>query len=362
MTNIVSIPEPGKHREEAGLWLANIDAGLSETEKQEFREWLAFDDQNAEAFKYLARLWDDMGELSRLAEIFPEEGISKPKNYVKAFSIAASTVFAVIAISFFIGREFYFQTGIEKTFETSIGEHSTVSLADGSVLTLNTNSLVTVSYKNEYRLIALERGEIHITVAHDESRPLSVKAGDKVVQAIGTAFNIQLLESKDFELIVTEGKVRVGDRTKFEKSLAQKTSSKNTKLGAYKPSIPVRLTQDSLSISKGERVVIPASGSIAPLEFRNIADIEIIEDVEIQKALSWREGNLSFNGESLEFAISEISRYTSAEFQFETEDLKSILIAGMFKSGDVNGLLSALEDSFDISSRKIDEETFRLYR
>jgi len=155
---------------------------------------------------------------------------------------------------------------------------------------------------------------------------------------------------------VTDGKVRVGDRFEFEKSLARKPSSKGVKAHDDKAYIPVMLAQDSLSVSKGERAVIGTSDLIGPQEFKKIAD------TEIKVALSWREGNLSFNGESLEFAISEISRYTSTEFQFETEELKQVRIAGSFKSGDVNGLLSALEDSFEISSRKIDEETFRLYR
>lgn len=360
MTKVIPMPDQTKHQVEASLWLSSIDAGLTEPEKREFQAWLASDVKNREAFQYLAHLWDDMEDLSRLAEIFPDDGRVERKYSWAHWSIAASIAVVLISITLFVGKGSMHQSDLVKRYETSIGEHSSVSLPDGSVLVLNTNSLVEVSYKDAYRLITLERGEINIDVAHDESRPLSVKAGDKVVQAVGTAFNIELMEDSIFELIVTDGKVRVSDRKNFELTLAdipKLTNSENQRKRGY---VPARLNEDSLSISKGERIVIGTR------DMKGVKGLSTepskIGEVEIQAALSWREGNLMFNGESLESAISEISRYTSAKFEFDSEELKSVRIAGMFKSGDVNGLLLALEDSFDITSQKVGEDRYRLYR
>lgn len=360
MAKIIPMPDQTKHHVEASQWLSSIDAGLNETEKHEFQEWLATDVKNRDAFQYLAHLWDDMDDLSRLAEIFPDDGQVERKHSSANWSIAASIAVVLISITLYFGKENMHQGDLVKSYETSIGEHSSVNLPDGSVLVLNTNSLVKVSYKEAYRLITLERGEININVAHDEFRPLSVKAGDNFVQAVGTAFNIELLEDSKFELIVTEGEVRVSDRKHFEATLAHiptGTNSPNLRKRGY---VPIRLDEYSLSISKGERIVI----STQPLKgVQNLpTEPSKIAEFEIQAALSWRQGNLTFNGESLENAISEISRYTSAKFEFDSEELKNVRIAGMFKSGDVNGLLLALEDSFDISSQKVDEEKYRLYR
>ena len=70
-------------------------------------------------------------------------------------------------------------------------------------------------------------------------------------------------------------------------------------------------------------------------------------DIEVQ--LSWRDGNLIFRGESLEQAISEVSRYTEVRFVFLDEASKQQPVGGMFKAGDVEGLLSTLLANFNIS-------------
>ena len=65
--------------------------------------------------------------------------------------------------------------------------------------------------------------------------------------------------------------------------------------------------------------------------------------------LSWRHGDLVFRGESLEDAVAEIGRYTTVEFVILDDDLKKVRIAGMFKAGDVDGLLATLRENFDVS-------------
>lgn len=355
MTNVVSMPDQSRHHVEASEWVSRIDAGLTQAEELEFKGWLSRDDRNRDAFIYLAHLWDDMQGLSRLADLFPnEEAPVTTRVQGSRFAIAASLALVCLIAAFVLGQGAWFSSGVDKSYETSVGEHSTVSLPDGSQLVLNTNSLVTVSYKEDYRLVTLERGEIHIEVEHDEARPLSVKAGGKVVQAVGTAFNIELFDDRQFELIVTDGKVRVGDRAQFEASLAEVANNQGDAAAASEEIEPVRLGQSSLAVSKGERILLGVQAELEALEK--------IPELEIEAVLSWRQGNLAFNGESLEEAISEISRYTSTEFVFENEELKGVRIAGLFKSGDVHGLLSALEESFAISSRKIDKEKYSLYR
>ena len=98
-------------------------------------------------------------------------------------------------------------------FETAIGEQSTVTLSDGSVVVLNTNSLIRVVYAPNARVLHLERGEIHVDVAEDASRIFSVVAGDRIVQAVGTSFSVEITADQHIELVVTDGKVIVGVHT-----------------------------------------------------------------------------------------------------------------------------------------------------
>jgi transmembrane sensor len=74
--------------------------------------------------------------------------------------------------------------------------------------------------------------------------------------------------------------------------------------------------------------------------------------------LSWQKGNLIFRGEPLSEAIVEISRYTSVEFVIVDDDLKTIQVAGLFKSGDISGFLAALEANFDIQYERLGNQTY----
>jgi transmembrane sensor len=197
-----------------------------------------------------------------------------------------------------------------------------VRLADRSVLTLNTNSLVEVAYDARQRVLVLERGEMSIEVAHDPARPFSVIAGHKVVRAVGTAFNVQIVDEKQVELIVTEGAVVVADEIERRGSNTPRT------------------------VTKGERVLLGVDRET----------ISKVSDSALSAELSWRQGNLIFRGETLAVAIAEVSRYTPVKFEIADEDLKQLRIGGMFKAGDVDGLLATLKENFNIDSERPDAE------
>ena len=79
-----------------------------------------------------------------------------------------------------------------------------------------------------------------------------------------------------------------------------------------------------------------------------------VDPIEIAANLSWRQGNIIFRGESLAEAMVEISRYTDIKFELaDNEELQKVQVAGMFKTGDVTGLLDVLTRNFNISYQKL---------
>jgi transmembrane sensor len=130
---------------------------------------------------------------------------------------------------------------------------------------------------------------------------------------------------------VTEGKVLVGvfdrNRVRPENDWAADSSG-------------------ALAIQAGESIVLgDGKEAVKPIE---------PEDIEVR--LSWRGGDLIFRGESLAEAIGEIERYTPVEFVILDDDLKKIRVAGLFKAGDVDGLLTTLKDNFNISWQRVGDE------
>jgi len=214
-------------------------------------------------------------------------------------------------------------------YTTPVGDQSTVHLNDGSVVQLNTDTRLQVRMTEEHRLLTLERGEIHIDVAHDADRPLRVFAGDRWIEAVGTAFNVKIDEHMEVEIIVTEGRVKV-NLPPDALSIAQSETPAQT-------------------VDRGQRVILDESPEIEPLGE---------DDIEVK--LAWREGMLVFRGSSLMEAVREVGRYTQVEFVIRSEDLKKRRVAGVFRAGDIDGFLASLRANFDVVDQQVDDYTITL--
>ncbi len=343
MSNIIEFPNREAIYDQASLWIARMDRELTSAEQQELAQWLAASEQHRSVLFEMAELWDKMDSLARLADLFqaPAKPARQPRFYG---AIAASVALLTVVIGWNLAPQVpgqllallpFQEQVVDGVYETAVGEHSNVNLPDGSQLVLNTNSRVTVKYSDDHRLFLLERGEINIEVAHDKDRPLSVMAGNKVVQAVGTAFNVRLQTDNQVALLVTDGKVLVAQKT------VQQTIDKI---------VAERLPASALAVSKGEKIMLGA-------ERETIAKVD---DNEIVAKLSWRQGNLVFRGETLEEALVEINRYTSVQFEVADESIKQERIAGLFKAGDVDGLLAALEQNFNIHNQRMGNNKIRL--
>lgn len=333
MSDIRAINKNEPLFEQASLWLARIERELTPTERRDFELWLAKNPKNKETLFKMAKMWDKMGDLQRLAEVFP---IDKDKFHVKkqvrwATAIAASLVlvFSMVLMN---------SPGFKQTFSgenkviyslninTPMGVSSTTYLPDNTKVILNTNSLARVTYTNSYRLLELIRGELHVDVSPDKSRPLSVVANNQIIQAVGTAFNVKI-EQDIVELIVTEGKVVLGSIPAEEK-----------------------IEKDSLQIPAGTMTV--SRGEIVSLD-RLDRRSKKISDQQVSASLSWQQGNLVFAGETLQEALQEVSRYTNVKFEITTEELKQLKIAGRFKTDDVKGLMNAISSNFDVQIEQV---------
>jgi len=336
------IDEDEKRLDDASDWLAKIDRELTAPEKSELQAWLSSSAKNTEVLLEVAHLWDKMDDLSRLSDLFPQTSPSiTKKSSAWLGALAASVIFA-ISIGFYQSGFNFSLFGqsdpsavvaVQMNYQTGIGESNTINLPDSSKIVLNTNSFVQVRYTSNARIIDLQRGEIHIDVAHDKTRPLSVIASGKVIQAVGTAFNVEV--RNDFvELIVTDGKVLVA-------------ASDLAKAKTDIDDIAKRLPQSSMAVSKGEKIDLDLTGN-------SVEKVIKVDQIDVAASLSWRTGNLIFRGESLAEAMAEISRYTDVTFELsDDKQLQEVEVAGMFKTGDVTGLLEVLSNNFNIRYERV---------
>ncbi|MDO3386236.1 FecR domain-containing protein [Gilvimarinus sp. SDUM040013] len=346
MTNVYQLPRKDDVQAAAATWVAAIDRGLTVSEERQLQCWLAASSAHSVAMQEMTEHWEGLDVLERLAKLFPEASNSSAaasnpfSDWLTAgLSVAAIALFMVVTVAFWQTSLVPVYSGNIEKMATGVGQRTTYRLSDGSQLTLNTDTNIEINFTKYYRDIYLDKGELHIQVAKDRERPLRVFSNDKLVQAVGTAFNVELLRSGDVELVVTEGIVNT---SRIEKKAGRVMSAASKVIES-----PI-LSQ----VKPGKRVVLS----------NDEPEVHALDARDVQSVLSWQRGELVFRGERLDDALREVERYTNQELILKDQSLAEVKIAGLFRTGDVKGLLASLEKNFSIKSRLIDSNKFELYK
>jgi len=337
-------------QELACLWISRMDRGLTTTEQQQLVAWCNQSSLHHDSLLEMASYWDDLSVLNELSALFPltKKNEKSKLNKFPYLALAASiAIVSIISINALTNESFLpFLPSINeqaltqtKSFNTQVGQQTSITLKDGSQIQLNTNSLVEVNYSTKQRLLTLVRGEARFDVAKDINRPFTVIVGDKSFTALGTIFNVQKNNLQAMELVVTEGKVLIS------KATAQVNDIKKTLVQASTELATNNL--NAILVVSGEKAIIEeqSASSIA-------TPIEKVSLDQIHRDLAWQQGMLIFEGEPLSKALSEISRYTNSTFEIVDSELADIHVAGYFKAGDIEGLLTSLHSNFGINFSK----------
>ena len=317
--------------EEASLWLTKLDSGdFSEQSKIELKNWLAADTKHQEALTAMIDVWDDLDESLAL---FNDDKLSKNISFydlltpvIKPLLMAASICFVCIFV--FLNSTLTTQ---KNTYATQVGEQLQTTFDDGSVIHLNTDSRIETEFSANKRLIKLVQGEALFDVAHDSNRPFIVYAGDRLVQAIGTKFVVNL-HPDNVEVLVTEGKVLMSE-TSFDQPLASVKEINTT-----------TIKKDDVFITREQKV--SASIGQAP-------KLSAIKTASVERSLAWLEGKIIFKDEKLVDVITQVNRYIDQEILLNDATLKEKRISGRINLGDSEALIEALTLSFDIKLQRI---------
>jgi len=302
----------------AKLRAQDVDAGMDE----DFRDWLDQDPQHERDYEQCELIWELAGELEdepELTEYLDDcEQLIADKTPVasvfwvqwrKPMAIAASFVAIAITILFVT------QAPTAETYMTAVGEQRLIRLPDSSTVVLNTDTQLSVSYSESERRIDLNRGEALFSVIKDP-KPFNVYAANGKAQAVGTRFNVRLRD-KGATVSVLEGIVQV--------EAAQSPEADK--------SAPVsRLTE-------GEAVNYWRDGGLSNVQ---VADVVRIE--------AWRAGKLNFDATRLADVVAEHNRYTAKKIIVGDDELNELLVSGVFRVGESEPLIFALENVFNISA------------
>lgn len=247
-------PDPSAIEEAALGWLTERDDGFTPAREREFARWLRADPRHAAALARLEQTLDLLGELPAYrADIntafqrgspvvpFPSAPV-RPAVRRGWRRVAVAGAAAVLLLGAVATWQVLWPAN-ETRYTTTVAGYERARLDDGSTVELNAATAVRVQFTKAERRVELDVGEAHFAVAHDAARPFIVSAGSVAVRAVGTAFNVRHAADGAVEVIVTEGKVRVGQ-----------TGSESS--GAA--SAPL--------VAAGERLVLPRQAPMAVVE------------------------------------------------------------------------------------------------
>jgi len=195
---------------------------------------------------------------------------------------------------------------------TAQGEVRRLPLADGSVATIDTDSDLRVALAGNSRRIALARGQAWFQVAKDRRRPFIVDAGIAQARAVGTAFSVRRT-SDGVQIAVTEGIVATWPTD-----------------------------------ASGSMTILHA-GQFAEFTRNGSKVVTGTAPGAIERALAWRSGEISLEGETLASAVAQFNRYNHQQLVLGDEVLGRERLVGLFQIDRPDDFAATLEATLDVS-------------
>lgn len=329
--------------EAAAWWIVRLDSSyVGPGERRSFEAWRRALPEHTEAFRKAEVLMNISKYVSADPAIVQmrQAALAMPKLKYRSGlrirgigAIAASLLIVVIGTNIFLRSQWTlseFVTAMRNLlhpgtseftrFATGVGDRLTVTLVDGSNVVLDTDSEVRVQVNSVGRRIKLTRGQAMFEVAHDESRPFTVQAGDHRVLATGTAFDVRVLHA-GIDVTLLHGRVVVDQADTPENNNAN--GSKNY---GYR-----------VELNPGERLVAAQGTPVS------------VSTVDVDRITSWRSGQLVFLDTRLEDAINEVNRYTATPIILEDAGTANLKINGVFRTGAALDFAQAVAGIYALS-------------
>ena len=314
---------------DAAEWAARLDAGtLSPDEENSLQNWLAGDTRRLGA---LARAQALMASPEIAAAIAP----ARPRlaSIMNRRGFLAAAAASLAGAAFIVGRA---EHGVSLDYASEVGEIRVIPLEDGSRITLNTNSAVSVEYRPHSRLVRLARGEAYFEVAKNPDRPFIVSGPAAQARAVGTAYSVRLGDAEHMQVRVTSGRVAVEPPpSALAESLRLSPIADN---GAY---LDANQQADVRVVGEG-----PWKGQV------QVSIKDVMPD-RVARELLWREGLLSFEGETLAEAIEQFARYSRQAVVLQGGVARE-RVSGLFSATDPAGFAHAVALSLRLKTKQED--------
>jgi len=302
----------------AAEWFGLRRSGaMTVDEAREFEVWLAADPEHRAAYDNLEHYWQIAAATRDDPEVLAMRDAAARSWRGRRLAAWGGAMAAALAVAVFAGvsslvpgapgRIADVLAPGQQSFHTAVGQTQTIMLPDGSAVTLDTDTRIRARIDGAERRIVLEKGRAFFRVAHDRSRPFRVLAAGRTVTALGTVFEVDA-DPRHFQVTLLEGRVRV---------------EAPSKILAAKPQTAELTPGSQLVASEDKRWSV--------------------SEADVKRETSWIDGRLAFDNDPLGQVVEEMNRYSDKKIVIRDEAVARAPVLGVFKAGDVDGFVRAVE-------------------
>jgi len=315
-----------------------LSGDISDKDRLIVDEWRKESSENEEIYRESLKAWEAIPLLRDMEQFNSFEALKKvntrlSQSYSSKWRVniqraAAILVLPLLAWSGYLTirnlsmKKLPQEYVMIQTVTSRQGMVTKFSLADGTKVWLNSGSELQfpIRFTGDMREVKL-RGEAFFEVAKNEKQPFRVNAKELDIDVLGTSFNVVSYDDDtQSEVILIEGKV----------SLSSEKGQVKKEYGTIHP---------------GQRAVF------------NEESWEVYtKEVEVDKYISWRDGNLIFRDDPMEDVIRRLSRWFNVEIVVNDPEIKSYIYTATFRNENLEQVLKLLKLSAPIDYRIIDSK------
>lgn len=273
------------------------DMKASAKDRLAFNHWLEADSAHRAAYERAQALWN------RFDVVIPEYTRLRRQGGISRRGL----MFAGLGV--FIGASGLYalsDADLFADFRTDVAERRSFLLPDGSIVELGGYSAASLDFGAGERRLRLYRGQAFLQVAAEPVRPFVVEAGGGTITALGTQFDVHLIEDRTVVSIIEHAvEVRVG-----------KTA-------------PIRADAD-WQVSYDSSGARPATR----------ADMAAVQN--------WRHGRLVFSDMPLRQVIADLERYRRGRILLADRSIGDIPVTAVFDIAKIDDVLPAMAETLPV--------------
>ena len=210
--------------------------------------------------------------------------------------------------------------------QTEVGHRAAIALEDLTQLHLNADTSISVNETPQTRKVVLKKGEVLVSIQHDNARPFEIIVNHAVLADLGTALNVDTHDGVT-NVAVIDGRIRVFEQQDNGERLDPLVETPD----GYQRR-PVYLEVGDIS-----RLEELGDGSVLfHAESRGLA--------EAKARTSWLRGELNVTTERLDEVVAEFNRYHPERLIIADADIaKMRALPGHYSLADLQAFLGSLQ-------------------